>query len=119
MRITIILLCLICLVGCSNKYESATRKSLEGWPYWQENYYIQKITTYEILSPYYIQGIPYVKVWVNVVNKYTPYREKSFTFFVRKDYPNSMGIPNNQEWRNWNGIVKNELRLLLEENEQN
>ena len=114
----IFIVCVLCLVlcGCKNVYRNAIKDNLEGWKYWQENYYIQKITTYETLSPYYIQDIPYVSVCVNINSKYDPYNNASFKFFVRKDYPSSMGIPFNKSWHDWVFIVKHELRKEIGSN---
>ena len=107
----IFIVCALCLVlcGCSNVYEKSVRRCLGDWKYWQENYYIQRISTYEDFTPNYIQGIPYVEVGVRIDNKYSPYNFELFTFFVRKDYPSSMGIPQNKRWFEWIEKVKQEL----------
>jgi len=111
----LLIICITCLslCGCVNRYEKAIEASLNGWPFWKEEFYIQNIKTYEILSPYYIQGIPYVEGYVRIVSRYNPYKQKLFSFFVRKDYPDSATIPNNQEWRDWMKEVRIKLKETL------
>jgi len=108
-KIFLIIVICLSLCGCSNLYEKGIRTNLEHWKYWQENYYIQRINTYEMVAPNYIQGLPHVEVLVRMDNKYNPYNFELFTFFIRKDYPLSECIPQNKRWFEWIKKVKQEL----------
>lgn len=113
--LVIVLVVVVFISGCKNVYQEAVRECLNGWKWWQENYYIQDITSYEMLAPYYIQKIPYVKVFVNIDSKYSPYKSKIFDFYVRKDCPCSSAIPKNSDWFKFIENVKCETHLLTAE----